>query len=215
MSTEGYVEIPIDDRERALLLSLIGLDPVVEKLLRAADGVKGPGVLGLTPDMLDDLLGAVAFEANHTENTALQKQLDRLYGRLEELLDAHLALGETESGSKDDRADALAQLLEMLGVPSPAQTMALVCSDWEDPNGAVQINHQLAPSDVKHVDFLANARILLRAVREAGGVKATAAGNLNRKFVGETLDVVGPCGGFNLHFAFATGAKAGWALAGM
>jgi hypothetical protein len=33
--------------------------------------------------------------------------------------------------------------------------------------------------------------------------------------VGETLDVVGPCGGFNLHFAFATGAKAGWALAGM
>ncbi len=32
--------------------------------------------------------------------------------------------------------------------------------------------------------------------------------------VGETLDVVGPCGGFNLHFAFATGAKAGWALAG-
>jgi len=31
--------------------------------------------------------------------------------------------------------------------------------------------------------------------------------------VGETLDAVGPCGGFNLHFAFATGAKAGWALA--
>ncbi|HSN93886.1 MAG TPA: aminoacetone oxidase family FAD-binding enzyme [Anaerolineaceae bacterium] len=33
--------------------------------------------------------------------------------------------------------------------------------------------------------------------------------------VGETLDAVGPCGGFNLHFAFATGAKAGWALAGL
>jgi predicted Rossmann fold flavoprotein len=33
--------------------------------------------------------------------------------------------------------------------------------------------------------------------------------------VGETLDVVGPCGGFNLHFAFATGAKAGWALASL
>jgi predicted Rossmann fold flavoprotein len=33
--------------------------------------------------------------------------------------------------------------------------------------------------------------------------------------IGETLDAVGPCGGFNLHFAFATGAKAGWALAAL
>ncbi|MEA4812607.1 MAG: aminoacetone oxidase family FAD-binding enzyme [Anaerolineaceae bacterium] len=31
--------------------------------------------------------------------------------------------------------------------------------------------------------------------------------------VGETLDVIGPCGGYNLHFALASGAKAGWALA--
>ena len=30
---------------------------------------------------------------------------------------------------------------------------------------------------------------------------------------GETLDVVGPCGGFNLHFAFASGALAGLAAA--
>lgn len=30
---------------------------------------------------------------------------------------------------------------------------------------------------------------------------------------GETLDVVGPCGGFNLHFAFASGALAGKAAA--
>jgi hypothetical protein len=30
---------------------------------------------------------------------------------------------------------------------------------------------------------------------------------------GETLDVVGPCGGFNLHYAFASGALAGKATA--
>jgi predicted flavoprotein YhiN len=28
-------------------------------------------------------------------------------------------------------------------------------------------------------------------------------------FTGEILDVVGPCGGYNLHFAFASGAIAG------
>jgi predicted Rossmann fold flavoprotein len=32
--------------------------------------------------------------------------------------------------------------------------------------------------------------------------------------VGETLDVVGPCGGYNLHYAFASGALAGRASAG-
>jgi predicted flavoprotein YhiN len=30
---------------------------------------------------------------------------------------------------------------------------------------------------------------------------------------GETLDVVGPCGGYNLHYAFASGALAGMAAA--
>ena len=32
-------------------------------------------------------------------------------------------------------------------------------------------------------------------------------------FTGETLDVVGPCGGYNLHFAFASGALAGQSAA--
>ena len=31
---------------------------------------------------------------------------------------------------------------------------------------------------------------------------------------GETLDVVGPCGGFNLQYAFSSGALAGMAAAG-
>ncbi len=34
----------------------------------------------------------------------------------------------------------------------------------------------------------------------------------NLLLAGETLDVVGPCGGYNLHFAFATGAMAGMGL---
>jgi predicted flavoprotein YhiN len=33
--------------------------------------------------------------------------------------------------------------------------------------------------------------------------------------VGETLDVAGPCGGFNLHFAFGSGYLAGTHLAGL
>jgi hypothetical protein len=32
--------------------------------------------------------------------------------------------------------------------------------------------------------------------------------------VGEVLDVVGPCGGYNLHYAFTSGVLAGRAVAG-
>ncbi len=51
----------------------------------------------------------------------------------------------------------------------------------------------------------------------AGGVPVNEVDALNMRslkvpnllLAGETLDVVGPCGGYNLHFAFATGAIAG------
>jgi len=51
----------------------------------------------------------------------------------------------------------------------------------------------------------------------AGGVPLSEVNALNMRsrvvpnlqLAGETLDVVGPCGGYNLHFAFATGALAG------
>jgi predicted Rossmann fold flavoprotein len=51
----------------------------------------------------------------------------------------------------------------------------------------------------------------------AGGIPVTEVDPLSMEsqvvkglhLTGETLDVVGPCGGFNLHFAFASGALAG------
>ncbi len=55
----------------------------------------------------------------------------------------------------------------------------------------------------------------------AGGIPVTEADPLtleSRRYIGmhlagETLDVAGPCGGFNLHFAFSSGALAGLAAA--
>ncbi|HOW90955.1 MAG TPA: aminoacetone oxidase family FAD-binding enzyme [Anaerolineaceae bacterium] len=53
-----------------------------------------------------------------------------------------------------------------------------------------------------------------------GGVPVSEVDPLNMRsrivpsvqLAGETLDVVGPCGGYNLHFAFATGAIAGMGI---
>jgi hypothetical protein len=38
-----------------------------------------------TPEELDDLLGFIAAESNHTRSKKLRANLDDLYGRLEEL----------------------------------------------------------------------------------------------------------------------------------
>jgi hypothetical protein len=81
----------------------------------------------------------------------------------------------------------------------------------------------------KLVDSLRDTRLAVLGVREfeycqlsAGGVPVTEADphTLESRLVnglyltGETLDVVGPCGGYNLQFAFASGALAGAAAAG-
>jgi predicted Rossmann fold flavoprotein len=81
----------------------------------------------------------------------------------------------------------------------------------------------------KLTDSLHDTRLPVKGVREfeycqlsAGGVPVTGADprTLESRLIkglfltGETLDVVGPCGGYNLQFAFGSGALAGMAAAG-
>jgi predicted Rossmann fold flavoprotein len=80
------------------------------------------------------------------------------------------------------------------------------------------------------IDRLKDTRLPVKGVRgfeycqvSAGGVPVNEVDPLtleSRKvkglyLTGETLDVVGPCGGYNLHYAFASGALAGRAAAGI
>lgn len=75
---------------------------------------------------------------------------------------------------------------------------------------------------------LKDTRLKVKGVRgykycqaSTGGVPVTEVNPTNLEsrihkgmyFTGETLDVVGPCGGYNLHFAFASGALAGQSAA--
>ena len=80
------------------------------------------------------------------------------------------------------------------------------------------------------VNGIRNIRLAVKGVRgfeycqvSAGGVPVSEVDplTLESKLVkglyltGETLDVVGPCGGYNLHYAFASGVLAGRAAAGL
>lgn len=90
--------------------------------------------------------------------------------------------------------------------------------------------NQVPASDLKRlVDMLKDTRLPVNGVRgfkycqvSAGGVpveevdpKTLASRRVAGLFLtGETLDVVGPCGGYNLQYAFSSGALAGRAAAG-
>jgi hypothetical protein len=76
---------------------------------------------------------------------------------------------------------------EELGGLSPEQTQRLLMGDWFT-SGALRVNLGIAASEVCNADLLVNARTFLTAVQDAGGVRATAAGNLPRKFVAEMLE---------------------------
>ncbi len=75
------IAVRMTARDRSLLLDHTFGDPEYVKRLRPASS--GRGLVGdYTLDDLEDMLGYIAAEANHTEDKALRSALDGLYDRL-------------------------------------------------------------------------------------------------------------------------------------
>ena len=64
----------------------------------------------------------------------------------------------------------------------------LLEADWETRGGAIYVRDDLSPAEAERSRLFRNARIVLGALAESGGTKATAGGNLNRRFVAEMLE---------------------------
>ncbi|MCJ7628124.1 MAG: hypothetical protein MUO50_07020, partial [Longimicrobiales bacterium] len=79
--------------------------------------------------------------------------------------------------------------LEGLAGLSPAQAQALIGGGVRG-EGILRTNEALSAEELSTSDFLANARLLLERLDEAGGTKATVAGNLTRAFVKEMLEAM-------------------------
>ncbi|MBW2124083.1 MAG: hypothetical protein JRH07_19880 [Deltaproteobacteria bacterium] len=75
------ITVRMTERDRELLQEHTFCDPEYAERLRPASN--GEGLVGeYTLDELDDILGYVAAEANHTEDEELRRELDALYDRL-------------------------------------------------------------------------------------------------------------------------------------
>lgn len=83
--------------ERRVLLDGALLPPDIEKGVRLGEAQKDGTVARFTLDDLDELAGYVAAEANHSKDKKAQRELDRLFERIQALLDAHT--DEDEDGS--------------------------------------------------------------------------------------------------------------------
>lgn len=74
-----------------------------------------------------------------------------------------------------------------LGGLSPRQADRLINNIWTDPESAIKLNDSLSLDELKGSRLLVNTRVVLWLMKELGPVKATSAGNLNRRFVGEAI----------------------------
>ena len=75
------VPVRMTKRDRDLLLEHTFADPEYAERLRPAPSGKGL-VAEYTLDDLEDILGYVAAEANHTDDKKLRRELDAFYDRL-------------------------------------------------------------------------------------------------------------------------------------
>ena len=82
---EEKVPLELNDRERELILNHSLAEPELTDRLRL---VPAPDYR-FTLDDLDELAGYIAAEANHAKDKKLQKEWDRLYARLANVLESY------------------------------------------------------------------------------------------------------------------------------
>lgn len=83
------VAVVFTARERTLVLEHTFASPEVAEPLETARPTRGKYTVRYTLDDIDELLGHVAAEANHSKTKALQKELDALYEALQDKMESY------------------------------------------------------------------------------------------------------------------------------
>ena len=88
------VPIDLSDRERTLILQETFAPEELTDRLRLVPSEGQMLVYRFTLDELDELAGYVAAEANHARDRKLEKELDRIYERIAEVLESYTDVGD-------------------------------------------------------------------------------------------------------------------------
>ena len=82
VSFPNRIRVRLSRRDRDLILKHTFIGGDVEERIRVARANGTAIMVDLTPDDIDELLGYVAAEANHSEQPVIRRQLYALYDRL-------------------------------------------------------------------------------------------------------------------------------------
>jgi len=85
----GKIEVAFHPRERELILQHTLASPELMRPLTRSTVVKGLHRVRYTLDDLEELLGYVAAEANHSKEKKVQKQLYALFDRLQRVMQSY------------------------------------------------------------------------------------------------------------------------------
>ena len=89
MQKTKTVKIELEVFQRDLVLQNVSLThPGLEEKLKNKRSRNGYVTLNLTEAEVDDFIGCVAREANHTSNRTLEDELDEIFGWLEQAQNA-------------------------------------------------------------------------------------------------------------------------------
>lgn len=83
---EAEIRVKLTDKEKKLILEHTFAENSLTDRLKTAESKDGIIIVKYSPDDLEGLIGYIAAEANHAENKALQKKLDALYEKMDDLL---------------------------------------------------------------------------------------------------------------------------------
>ncbi|MCP3953768.1 MAG: hypothetical protein GY697_16350 [Desulfobacterales bacterium] len=83
------IEIKFTSEERDLIIDNTFADPDLTKRLQIAE-MKGLYLVAkYSRDDLDDLIGFIAAEANHADDKKVEKKLDRLYDKINAIIEKY------------------------------------------------------------------------------------------------------------------------------
>ncbi len=83
------IPVRLSLRQRDLILDHAFIDRELQEQLRVAEAAGASIIVRLTLDDLDDLLGCVAAEANHSRDAGLGKRFQRLCDRLRDVEESY------------------------------------------------------------------------------------------------------------------------------
>lgn len=212
------MEITISDEDRQLLLTHLPdlPGPVRARLMFAVTG-KDSVSLVLDEDHFETLMDGLNVACGVAVRASVRDKLEDLFGRLihQAPLDPdpfakiaedtpvagpkaeiQAALREMEFADLDDVNRKLSEITDRynrapqaeLGGLSPLQVKNLLYNEIGSPESGITFDTTLPMEAFRESEIFLNAHLVMEMLEEEDGTKATARGNLNRKFVRQFAD---------------------------